>query len=333
MNIKSKPFLLQPVYKEYLWGGRRLADDYNKDINLDKIAESWECSTHPDGVSIVASGDHRGKLLSNLLKLHPEYMGTHPLSHDLPDGQIPILVKLIDAEKDLSIQVHPDDMYAKRYENGELGKTEMWYILDTMNDSKLVYGLANRVDKDTLKKDLQQGCIKKHLQYISVKKNDVFYIEPGIIHAIGGGIVLAEIQENSNLTYRIYDYDRIDKDGNKRELHIEKALEVAKLEASDSPRQPIRILQYRPACANELLCRCKYYQVERMILNTESVKKMVPFQSDSNSFNILLCITGCGILSFCNEVIPFFKGDCIFVPADSIACRLHGSAQLLKICC
>jgi mannose-6-phosphate isomerase len=167
---------------------------------------------------------------------------------------------------------------------------------------------------------------------VRIKKDDLFYIKAGTIHAIGAGALIAEIQENSNLTYRLYDYDRIDKNGNKRELHIDKALEVANLKASTEPRQPMRVLKYRQGCATELLCRCEYFEVNRMIVNTERCRQMVEYQADSTSFRVLLCTDGCGSIHFGNgEYLSFFKGDCIFAPANSVAIKIHGKAQFLDV--
>lgn len=330
MNLRNKPFLLKPVGKDYLWGGSRLNDDFSKDIEMEPLAETWECSTHPDGPSLVASGEHAGKLLTEVLHEHPEYLGTHPRT----EGELPILIKFIDAKKDLSVQVHPDDDYAFLHENGSLGKTEMWYVLDAAKDAKLIYGFYHDMTKETLKKSLADGTIEKYLQKVPIRKDDVFYVEAGKVHGIGAGALIAEIQENSNLTYRLYDYNRLDKNGKARELHVDKALDVADLKGSAQPRQPMRVLKYRNGCAEELLCRCRYFQVERQLFNTERCRKLAAFQTGSNSFQVLLCTGGCGVLfEEGGEFINFFKGDCIFIPADSIPLKIHGKAQMLRISC
>lgn len=330
MNDRKKPFLLKPAGKDNLWGGSRLNDDFSKGIDMDPLAETWECSTHPDGPSTVASGEYHGKLLTEVLREHPEYLGTHPRTK----GELPILIKFIDAKKDLSVQVHPDDAYAMEHENGSLGKTEMWYVLDAEKDSRLIYGFYHDMDKETLRRSLENGTVEKYLQKVPVKKDDVFYVKAGQVHGIGAGALIAEIQENSNLTYRLYDYNRVDKNGRKRELHIEKALAVADLKGSAEPRQPMRVLKYKKGCATELLCRCKYFQVERQLINTERCREMADFQTGSNSFQVLLCTGGCGVLfEECGESINFFRGDCIFIPADSIPLKLHGKAQMLKVSC
>lgn len=329
-SSKTKPFLIKPVGKDYLWGGSRLNDQFSKGINLNPLAETWECSTHPDGQSTVSSGEHAGKLLIDVLKENPDYLGTHPRTK----GELPILIKFIDAKKDLSVQVHPDDAYAMEHENGSLGKTEMWYVVDAARDAKLVYGFYHDMDKETLRNSLQKGTIEKYLQKVNIKKDDVFYIEAGRVHAIGAGALIVEIQESSNLTYRLYDYNRVDKNGKPRELHIDKALEVAELKGSPEPRQPMRVLNYRKGCASELLCRCKYFQVERQLINTEKCREMADCQTGSNSFQVLICINGCGVLfGELGESINFFQGDAIFIPANSIPLKILGKAQLLKVSC
>ena len=377
MYMENKPFLLRPSGKDYLWGGTRLNDEFAKNIDMTPLAETWECSTHPDGPSYVASGVFKGMTLTEVLKAHPYFLGSHTLgshtlgsytldndtsiSHGLdsirPDkprsdnpsldipsrncqnddfcpwnGQLPILIKLIDAKRDLSIQVHPTDQYAKDHENGQLGKTEMWYVLDAVKDAKLVYGLKHDCDAQTLRQAISDGTVEKYLQKVPVKKDDLFLIEAGTIHAVGAGTLLAEIQENSNLTYRLYDYDRIDKNGQKRGLHIDKALAVANLSSSTEPKQPLRVLKYCQGTASELLCRCKYFEVYRMIVNTER-RQVVHYQSDDINFRILLCVGGCGTISYENDRcdLKFYKGDCLFVPANSIKFRIHGQAKFLDV--
>lgn len=327
MNGK-KPFLLMPAAKDYLWGGSRLNDDFNLGIQIDPFAEAWVCSTHPDGDSLCADTNH---LLSEVLKDCPEKLGTHALQTTGGKPELPILIKLIDAKNDLSVQVHPDDDYAREYE-GQWGKTEMWYVLGARNDSELIYGFNRDIDQETVKKAVKDGSVVDLLNRVPVHKDDVFFIESGTVHAIGAGCLVAEIQQSSNLTYRLYDYDRVDKRGQTRELHIEKALDVMRMSSSAVPRQPLRVLRYKTGYASELLTRCKYFQVERMLINTEN-RRMADYQTGSNSFHALLCVEGCGVLFGEGLMLNFFKGDCIFVPADSIALKLHGKAQLLDVSC
>ena len=322
----NKPFLLRPAAKDYLWGGSRLNDDFNLGIDIDPFAEAWVCSVHPDGPSFIEDGQK----LTDVIKLHPEYLGTH--AQTVAGGEFPILIKLIDAKKDLSVQVHPDDDYAKEHENGSLGKSEMWYILDAKDDASLVYGFNRDVNEQEVRKAIAEGTVEKMLNHVPVKKNDLFFIEAGTVHAIGAGCLIAEIQESSNLTYRLYDYNRPDKDGKLRPLHIDKSMGVANLKSSAAPRQPMRVLRYENGAASELLTRCKYFQVERVLLNTEG-RKMPRFKTEENSFHVLLCVDGCGVLLGDGVDIPFFKGDCIFVPANSVELKLHGRAQLLNVSC
>ncbi len=321
------PLLLEPAAKDYLWGGSRLNDDFGKGIDLSPLAETWECSTHPDGESRV-----NGEPLSRVLSRHPEWLGTHPLRTMGGRPELPILIKLIDAQQDLSVQVHPDDAYALKHE-GSLGKTEFWYVLAARDGAKLVYGFDQNVSERQLRRAIKNGKLDMLLNHVAVQKDDQFYIEAGTVHALGAGCLIAEIQESSNLTYRLYDYDRVGRDGKKRELHVDKAMEVLNFRSSAVPRQPMRVLRYRGGWASELLTRCKYFQVERVLLNTELHRELVRFRTGESSFHALLCVDGCGSISGEGFMLNFFKGDCVFVPAESIELKLHGKAQLLDVSC
>lgn len=333
VNIESvlQPFLLKPACKDYLWGGERLEKEYGKDYGISPLAETWECSVHPDGVSIIDSGELKGMPLDAAIKKYPSMLGTHPKAI-CGEGELPVLIKLIDAGQAASVQVHPDDEYARMHENGENGKTEMWYILDAAKDARLVYGFQQHMDRETIRKAVNEDCIEKYLQKVPVQKNDVFYIAPGQVHAIGEGILLAEIQQNSNVTYRLYDYNRKDQSGNLRKLHLDKALEVTKLQRSEEPHQPMRVLKYQPGCATELLCRCKYFQVERMLVNVYGTECIEYTSAGKESFTILLCIEGEGELQH-TERMNIKKGNCIFIPANCDGIMLKGKMQLLKIRC
>lgn len=325
MSMNFKPFLLKPAGKDYLWGGTRLRDEFAKEIDLQPLAETWECSTHPDGPSTVASGIFQGQTLTQVLEAHPEFLGTRHA-----DGKFPLLIKFIDAKKDLSVQVHPDDDYAREHENGQNGKSEMWYVLDAARDAHLVYGLKHTCTEAQIRQAIADGTLMRYLQKVPIQKDDLFFIQAGTIHAIGAGALVAEIQENSNLTYRLYDYDRVDKNGKKRELHVDKALQVANLESSDRPRQPLRVLRYQQGVASEFLSRCKYFEVYRVLLNTER-RQQVQYFADEMSFRLVLCIGGCGVIRFEDEDIQFYKGDCIFVPANSVTMTITGQAQFLFV--
>ena len=323
------PFLLQPAVKDYLWGGRRLNDDFSKRMASDVIAETWECSTHPDGVSVVASGEWMGRPLDEILKEHPEYLGEHASGAT----ELPVLVKLIDADRDLSVQVHPDDEFARSHEGGQNGKTEMWYVMDADPGSHIAYGLHHTIGREEFRAAIGKGTVERYLQMVPARKNDLFFIRPGTIHAIGAGCLIAEIQQSSNLTYRLYDYDRTDRNGNKRPLHIEKGLSVADLNAMPEPRQPMRLLRYSGGTASELLCRCQYFQVSRVLVNTEEKRSEARFRVTPESFEIFLFLNGCGTLSCGDSSLQFFKGDCVFVPAGAPEIQLHARTEFLRISC
>ena len=317
------PILLAPSGKDYLWGGNRLKTEYGKDIELTPLAETWECSVHPNGPCYAISGEHKGMTLAEIIKMHPEYVGNK-------NTQIPVLIKFIDAAKDLSVQVHPSDEYARKYENGQNGKTEMWYVLEAKEGAKLVWGFEHKVTKEILEKDITDGTLQNDLHYVPVHKGDVFLIESGTVHAIGEGILLAEIQENSDLTYRLYDYNRRDKDGNLRELHFDKAAQVLNMNPIGDTSQKPRYVRYFYGCSREMLCRCKYFETEKI-----QVTKGFSFSVMKNSFQVLLCTNGEGGLETdgSNRPLRFQKGSCIFLPAGLGRCHVIGECDLLKIRC
>ena len=324
---KHKPMLLRPSGKDYLWGGRRLNDEFEKNIDMDPLAETWECSTHPDGASYVADGEFSGLELSEVLKLHPEYLGERHKGED----SLPILIKFIDAKKDLSVQVHPTDEYAKEHENGQLGKTEMWYVLDAGKDASLIYGLNQNSTKDEIREAIYNGTVTKYLQKVPIHKNDVFFIKPGTIHAIGAGALVAEIQESSNVTYRVYDYNRVDRNGKKRELHFDKAVQVMDMSVAPDVSQKPRMVKYYPGCSREILCRCKYFETEKI-----QVTKGFAFSVMDTSFQVLMCLDGYGEVQTMDadqKPMRFSKGETLFLPAGLGRCLIIGETELLKIRC
>lgn len=314
---------LKPVGKDYLWGGDRLNTEYKKNIPLSPLAETWECSVHPDGPSVVVDGEYAGKTLAEVLQEHPEYTGTK-----VAGCEFPILVKFIDAKKDLSVQVHPDDVYAREYEH-ENGKTEMWYVLDAEPGAHLIYGFEHPVTEAILRKAVEEGTLDKHLHKQYVKKGDVVFVPAGTVHGIGAGILVAEIQESSNVTYRVYDYNRVDKNGKKRELHFDKAVQVMNMDALTEKRDPSRMVQYEPGCAREILQRCKYFETARI-----HVQPICGFAVNDASFQVILCLEGHGTLQDADgNQASFVKGDCLFLPAGSGKCKIKGVTEVLKIRC
>ncbi|MDE7336570.1 MAG: class I mannose-6-phosphate isomerase, partial [Clostridia bacterium] len=214
------PMKLNPATVQTVWGGNRLAEKWNKHTDGDNIAESWELSCNAKGKSVVINGEFSDRSLADVIAENPDFLGKNGQAFDF----FPILIKFIDSKDDLSIQVHPSDEYALANE-GEYGKTEMWYIVDCKEGSGVYCGFQKPLTKEELKDCLNSGNITNHLNFIKVKKGDCLFIPAGTVHAICGGLVICEVQQNSSITYRLYDYGRTDKDGNKRELHIDKALD------------------------------------------------------------------------------------------------------------
>lgn len=318
-----EPMLLQPVGKETIWGGDRLKNEFHKSFNIENLGETWECSVHSHGSSVVVNGEFRGQSLKSVLAAHPEFMGSK-----VPDGEeLPILVKFIDAKQDLSLQVHPDDDYSSKNEQ-QKGKTEMWYVMDAVPGSRLVHGFMHKMTKKLLLEALADGSILEQIQQVEVKDGDVFFTPAGTIHGIGAGCLIAEIQENSDVTYRVYDYDRLDKNGQKRELHLDKALEVMNYSIGESLKQKPRLVHYYPGSSREILCRCKYFDTEKI-----KVTKGMAFSVLDTSFQVLLCLDGeAGIeTSAYSKPLRFKKGDCIFLPAGLGRCFVIGECEFLKV--
>ena len=316
---------LQPYGKDYLWGGTRLRDEYGKKIDLTPLVETWECSVHPDGPSVIANGEFKGQTLAEVLKRHPEYLGSK-----VKNGELPVLVKFIDAKKDLSVQVHPDDDYAQEHE-GDNGKTEMWYVIDAEEGSSLIYGFQHKVTEEILRKAVESGTLDKHLQKVEVHKGDTYFVPAGTVHGIGAGILIAEIQESSNVTYRVYDYDRVDKNGKKRELHFDKAVRVMNMDVAPDVKQNPRLVKHYPGCSRELLCRCKYFEAERI-----QVTKGFSFSVREESFQVLMCLDGYGQVETMDsdpKPMRFCKGETLFLPAGLGRCLVVGDATVLKIRC
>lgn len=318
-----EPFLLRPAGKDYLWGGTRLKTEYGKDLPLFPLAETWECSVHPDGPSVVASGIHAGRPLPEVLAEHPEYLGTHGRRFDT----LPILIKLIDAKQDLSVQVHPGDEYALAHE-GELGKTELWYVVDALPGARLVCGFEHDVTAAQLRAAIAGGTLQKHLHSVEVQAGDVFFIPPGTVHAIGAGCLIAEIQESSNVTYRLYDYNRRDKQGSLRPLHVDKALDVLNMKRGFQEKQSPRLIRYRPGCSHQIIGRCEYFQVERL-----QIFGTCRLDVDRESFQVLLCIRGEGQSFYCGEKMPLPSGACLMCPAGVGTVELSGKFETLIIQC
>ena len=309
------PVKLSPAFKDYLWGGEKLRTEFNKHSDLVPLAESWELSAHRDGESRISGGEYDGLPLTAYIEAigGKKALGKNAERFDY----FPILIKFIDAKKDLSVQVHPDDAYALANE-GEYGKTEMWYVLDCDEDAALYYGFSRDVTKEEYESAIRSGTLTDLLLRVPVKKGDVFFIPAGTVHAIGAGIVICEIQQNSNTTYRVYDYNRRDKDGNLRPLHVEKALEVSSLKKSSE--RPLV-----PEVRETTLVSCDYFRVTRL-----SVHGWFPQLMHSTSFNALTVVSGAGVLHMNDEDFPLQKGDTFFIPAQTAKYVLEGDCEVLR---
>lgn len=312
-----RPFYLKAPVKDYIWGGTKLRELFGKEGG-DRLAESWELSCHPDGECYIEGGEFDGMKLSDFVNEHPEAVGAGFKSGD----SFPVLVKLIDAKNDLSVQVHPNDEYAHKYENDN-GKTEMWYVIDAAPGSELVYGFSEELSKDEFRKAIEDNTLMEKLRRVPVKQGDVFFIEPGTLHAIGKGILIAEIQQSSNVTYRVYDYGRLGADGKPRPLHIEKALEVTNTKPLD-PERPVYGLEL-DGVVTQLLADCQYFNVNRHRLIKE-----LELYADKNSFAHVLMIGGSGgELVADNYRLELTMGSSVFVPAGTGAFAIKGNCDVI----
>jgi mannose-6-phosphate isomerase len=320
-RLELTPILLKAATKDYIWGGTRLRDEFGKKGFTQRIAESWELSCHPDGECIAISGKHNGMKLSQFLEKYPEAMGKYKdVKKDFP-----VLVKLIDADKDLSVQVHPDDDYAHSHEKDN-GKTEMWYVLEAGENSELVYGLKDSISKEELRKAAEDGSIMDKLNRVPVKKGDVFLIKPGTLHAIGKGILIAEIQQSSNVTYRVYDYGRKGDDGKPRQLHIDKALDVADLSPSEKYTLPAPAVDSEQLRIQKL-ADCPFFRV--FLTEMHDNEGELSFSDNSGSFSHILVTEGSGRMVCGNEAHDLTKGSSVFVPAGSEPFSIKGKCSMV----
>ncbi|MDD6797605.1 MAG: sugar phosphate nucleotidyltransferase [Clostridia bacterium] len=311
---------LDPAFKDNLWGGTKLRTVFGKKCDYDIIAESWELSAHPDGQSRIAEGRYRGMLFNEYLRrIGKEALGWKCQALD----RFPILIKFIDAKQALSVQIHPDDEYALEVE-GEYGKNEVWYVLDCEPGASLYCGLSRKTSKEEIKQRIANNTITEILNEVKVKKGDVVFIKAGTIHAIGAGILICEIQQNSNSTYRLYDYDRRDKYGNLRELHLEKALDVVDVEPYVRNNDKPELLQSDENFDVERLVQCKYFECFKYVVRKEA-KIMV----DEASFVSVLFLSGCGSITVDKRTLEFKAGESFFVTAGKKNIIIHGESECI----
>lgn len=307
---------LEPVLKDLIWGGSRLKEEWGMQTHLPNIAEDWALTCHKDGKNIIANGIYQGQTLEQVLENSQEdLLGAN--GKNFP--YFPVLIKLIDAKDDLSIQVHPENAYALEHE-GEYGKTEMWYVLDCAEDAKLIYGFRSQISAADFKKAIESNTLLDVLNTVYVKKGDVLFIEAGTVHAIGKGVLIAEIQQNSNTTYRVYDYNRLGADGQPRALHVKKAVDVAVTEPAKYPIAPQGKTEHFEGYDTTLLVQCDLFTVNRYQINTQA-----QFDINADSFKHVLVTDGAGSI----EGMPFKRGDSFFVPAGYGTATVSGPCEIL----
>lgn len=303
--MKKYPMLLSPFLRPMIWGGNRIKTKYNKVCDCDNIGESWELTVRPEAVCKVSNGEYAGKKLNEVLGCGFDF---------------PLLVKFIDAHSKLSVQVHPDDDITD--ENGiPLGKAEMWYIIEADDDAYIIYGLKENVSTEDFAKMVETGDFSSGLRKVPVKRGDCFFIPAGQVHAICEGILLAEIQQNSDTTYRLYDYDRLDKNGNPRELHTEMALKVTKAR-NDSD---IELIRYSQGKDENCLANCDKFKCSKHVCSAHS---NVCLESNE-SFIALIFLEGSGVINHDNTEYPAKAGDTYYIP-EGIEITVSGQTEFLS---
>ena len=314
----NSPIKLKPVFKEIVWGGNRLKTDYGFESELNNIAEAWMLCAREDGDNIIENGEYKGTSFKVFIKNNTALLGTKGANYE----KFPLLIKFIDAKADLSVQVHPDDEYAKIHENS-YGKTEAWYILDCDEGAELIYGFNKEISADEFKKSIEDNTFLQYVNKVKVKKGDVFFISAGTLHAIGSGILLAEVQQNCNTTYRVYDYNR-KVNGKPRELHVEKALDVTNTvpptRNGDADSEPV----IKGDATLQDLCSCEFFKMETIDVNGN-----YSFEVNEESFVSLLVLNGSGVVTAGGTSLDVKAGDSIFIPADCDETVLNGEFKVL----
>ncbi|WP_123041733.1 type I phosphomannose isomerase catalytic subunit [Cohnella candidum] len=319
MNVKPYPLHFRPEFKERVWGGRAL-ERFGFDVPAGAIGEGWMIADHPNGVSHVTNGPLSGQGLDAVREAYGETWFGAKGSHS-GNGRFPLLIKLLDCNDDLSVQVHPNDHYAG-LPKGELGKTEMWYVLSAKPDAKIIYGLQPGVTRESMAQAIEEGRIMDTLQVVPVEAGDTFYIPAGTVHALCAGVVVAEIQQNSDTTYRLYDYDRPGLDGKPRELHIEDSLNVTAFEGSDATR-----MKTDGAKPGEwhTLASSPYFRTEKGVVDGAWKLATTP-----DSFVILIVCEGEGTIGWADGSLQAKSGDCFLLPAPLGEYTLDGNMTVLR---
>ncbi|MCX6171362.1 MAG: class I mannose-6-phosphate isomerase [Flavobacterium sp.] len=317
--MKLYPLQFEPILKERIWGGTKLKTYLNKPIISNITGESWEISTVENDVSVVSNGVYKGKSLNDLINEFPEaILGTTVYAKF--GKQFPLLFKYIDAREDLSIQVHPNDKLAKERHNS-FGKTEMWYVMQADENARLILGFKEKSSAEEYVQNLNNKTLLTILDTKKVKQGDVFFLETGTVHAIGAGTVIAEIQQKSDITYRLYDFDRVDANGNLRELHIDLALEAINYETVEAQKDYSK----KENVTNSIV-DCHFFTTNIIPLNGE-----VKVNKNQNSFTVYMCVDGSFEMTINKEIFQYCKGDTLLIPASLTDFQFNGNASVLEI--
>lgn len=304
------PFKFTPIYFDKIWGGRDL-ELFRADLPDGNIGESWDVACHKNGISIISNGKFKGISLEDVIKLEKENV----LGSEISEEWFPLLVKLINSKDKLSVQVHPDNKYAKEVE-GEMGKTEIWYVVEAFEGASLVVG-TSKCSKEQFTSAIDKGSFEKYLNKVYVKKGDVYLVKSGLVHAISEGVIIAEIQQNSDVTYRVYDYNR------GRELHVKKALEVIDLNLEGE--KLIGVTEEFENYKKTMYCQCEHFTLELY-----DIKNYFNEASNKERFYIFTCVEGEGKIKYSNGEELIRKGDSILIPASLGKYELIGSMKILK---
>ncbi|MEO1033072.1 MAG: type I phosphomannose isomerase catalytic subunit [Bacteroidota bacterium] len=321
MKEALHPLKFQPILKPRIWGGEKLKTQFNKPSESNQVGESWEVSTVPGDISVVENGALKGKTLQELLEAYTfDVLGQK--NYERFGNDFPLLIKFIDAKQDLSIQLHPDDALAKERHNS-FGKTEMWYVMQADNDANLIVGFNQKMDRETYLKHLEAKTLTEILNFDKVKEGDTYFIEAGRVHAIGAGVLLAEIQQTSDITYRVYDWDRVDAQGNSRELHNDIAIDAFKFDMEDDFRVDY---QTQKNSSNNMVS-CPFFKTNYLELDSE-----IKMLNDKDSFLIYMCVDGHVEVSTATTRDVISKGETILIPAAIKHFSLKtNSAKLLEV--
>jgi mannose-6-phosphate isomerase len=313
------PLLFKPIFKERIWGGTKLKEVLNKSFDGSQIGESWELSTVENDISVVANGAFEGLNLYQLIEKYPtEVLGIKSIQYF--GNKFPLLFKFIDAKEDLSIQVHPNDALAKERHNS-FGKTEMWYVMQADDNARLVVGFKDKTNKKDYQEHIENKTLVTILNETPVKKGDAFFLETGTVHAIGAGVLIAEIQQTSDITYRLYDWDRVDASGMSRELHTDLALDAINFEPTNTK------LNYDVAKNKSVnLVECPFFKT-----NILQISERYNWKKTKESFTVLMCTEGSFTINMLHFQSEFKKGDTVLIPAIIDSFEIIGEATLLEI--